>query len=97
MESRKLLKVLILMSMLWLRSGDSLSHCTNNQCKSHRNDRVLRILTNHFKPFMVQNEFGRFDAGIEYELIKTIAEKENLHLTFEASNQLHPAHINQMK
>lgn len=47
----------------------------------------MRVLTKKFEPFMYQDENGLFYDGIEYKLIKTIAEKEQLTKPVEFYNQ----------
>lgn len=44
---------------------------------------VLRVSTTHYEPFMYQSKSGDFYKGIDYNLIKTIVEKENLSLLLQ--------------
>lgn len=46
-------------------------------------NKLLRVSTTHHEPFMYQNKSGKFYSGIEYNLIKTIAEKETLNLSIQ--------------
>lgn len=49
---------------------------------------VLRVSTRNYEPFMYQNKSGKFFDGIEYKLIKTIAEKEHLNLLFHTEPRI---------
>lgn len=48
----------------------------------------LQVSTEHYEPFMYRDENGHFHNGIEYKLFKTIAEKEQLDLSFNFVNRL---------
>lgn len=43
----------------------------------------IRVFSNNYEPFMYQNKNGRFDRGIEYKLLESIAKVENLELIFQ--------------
>lgn len=45
----------------------------------------IQVSARHFEPFMYRNKYGEFDNGIEYQLIKTIADKEHLKLSFSTN------------
>lgn len=62
---------------------------------------TLRVSTIPHQPFMYQNENeggknGQLDNGIEYKLIKTIAEKEQLNLSIQFHDSFKSAHFNQL-
>lgn len=59
-----------------LRSTKTKEHSLNS----------LRVLSLNYEPFMYQ-ENGKYN-GIEYKLIKTIADKEHLDLSFQFGNGL---------
>lgn len=46
---------------------------------------VIRVETKHYEPFMYQNAIGQFENGIEFQLLKTIANKLNMKLVFSES------------
>ena len=62
---------------------------------------TLRVSTIPHEPFVYQNENaggknGQRDNGIEYRLIKTIAEKEQLNLSIQFHDSFKTAHFNQL-
>lgn len=46
----------------------------------------LELVTRHHEPFMYKNSNGDFVDGIEFHLIRTIAEKLHLNLEVTSSN-----------
>lgn len=63
-----------------------------------RPDDLLRVTTRPREPFMYQDQSGQFYKGIDYKLIKIIAdqfEKENLDISIRTEDQLHSLHIGQ--
>lgn len=56
----------------------------------------LRVSTIPSEPFMCQDESGNFNNGIEYNLIKTIAEKEELHLSIRMYRNSNAINITQL-
>lgn len=55
----------------------------------------LRVSTEHYEPFMYRDKNGNFNNGIEYKLIKTIAEKEQLELSFVFVNHFRPLNLDE--
>lgn len=56
---------------------------------------ILRVFSTPNEPFIYRTKNGKFHNGIEYKLIKTIAEKENLKLIFD--NNDNPLNSTQLK
>lgn len=46
-------------------------------------NRSLRVSTRCYEPFIYQDADGQFSKGLEYELIKTIAQKVDLEVKFQ--------------
>lgn len=63
-----------------------LENCKKNELIQSNISHILRVSSTHYEPFMYLNEKGQFDNGIEYKLLKTIAEK--LHLDLVIQNQI---------
>lgn len=60
---------------------------------------TLRVSTIPHEPFMYQNENGKnvqWLNGIEYKLIKVIAEKEQLNISIEFQDSFKSVHFNQL-
>lgn len=57
---------------------------------------ILRVSTYHYEPFMYQDEIRTFYKGIEYQLIKTIAEKKRLNLLIKPRKQHIQENIKQL-
>lgn len=47
----------------------------------------LRVSSNHYEPFMYQNEMGQFYNGIEYKLLKAIAKTTDMDLVFQKNTR----------
>lgn len=72
--------IILIWHMIWLKlNGEALP------LKSPQSQRLawpfLRVTSRHYEPFIYE-EGGKF-KGIEYELIKIIAEKEHLNFSIE--------------
>lgn len=48
---------------------------------------MLRVSTTHFEPYMYQDNDGNFYDGIEYKLVKKIAEILNMELSFQSTSK----------
>lgn len=57
---------------------------------------ILRISTNLFEPFMNRNENQQIFNGIEYKLIKTIAEKEHFELSIQFQDRASATNFSQL-
>lgn len=44
---------------------------------------ILRVSSNHYEPFMYQNEIGQFYNGIEYKLLEAVAKTTSMDLVFQ--------------
>lgn len=65
--------------------------------KKLRQISTLRVLSHHYAPFMYQNGNKSFYNGIEFELIRTIAEKEHLNLSItETAGRHSPENLKQL-
>lgn len=79
------------MSLSKTISLNELSNHSNITQNERESMKLLRVLTTHYVPFMYQDESGQFYNGIEYKLLKIIAEKEHLQLSFQSKEHLHSA------
>lgn len=74
-----------------LSFNESLSQSVLNGIKSenyYKNKiKVLRISTVHFVPYMYQNNDGSFYDGIEYKLVKMIAQVLNTSMSFQTTSK----------
>lgn len=59
----------------------------NTYRHSKKLKRTLRVSALQNEPFINRNSYGDLNKGIEMELIKTIAEKENLKLLIQNRSQ----------
>lgn len=57
---------------------------------------TLRVSTIQHEPFIYQSENVKIHNGIEYKLIQTIAEKENLNLSIQFHNRFKPSSFNKL-
>lgn len=76
--------------------SSNITPLANNHQESHGRSnlsvRFLRVSATHCEPFMYQDSDGAFFNGIEYKLLKTIADKEHLDLFFQNQHDSEPSH-----
>lgn len=100
MKIFKIPKVLFCIVQIVLSSAQAIDDNFKNFEKFNLNTwqpmETLKVSAINYEPFIYRNKNGEFASGIEYQLIKMIADKEHLNLSIEFHDQFKSFHFNQL-